>query len=55
LGEGNFKKSTLLKKLNGKDYEGAANEFKRWKQSKKKVQEGLVKRRAEEEALFKKK
>tara|TARA_Y100000034_G_scaffold87941_1_gene105488 strand:+ start:730 stop:1359 length:630 start_codon:yes stop_codon:yes gene_type:complete len=52
LGETNFKDSTLLKKLNGKNYEGAANEFKRWNKASGKVLRGLVKRRAEEADLF---
>jgi len=52
LGETNFKDSTLLKKLNGKNYEGAANEFKRWNKANGKVLRGLVKRRAEEADLF---
>jgi lysozyme len=30
LGEGNFRKSTLLKKVNAKDYKGASLEFERW-------------------------
>ena len=30
LGVGNFAGSTLLKKLNAKDYEGASKEFIRW-------------------------
>ncbi len=30
LGGGNFFTSTLLKKINAKDFEGAAAEFKRW-------------------------
>lgn len=47
-----FKNSTLLKKLNAEDYEGAANEFPRWNKSKGKVLGGLVKRRNEERKLF---
>jgi GH24 family phage-related lysozyme (muramidase) len=58
LGAGNFRSSTLLKKLNSGDYEGAANEFPRWnKQRNKKTGQleelrGLTKRRAEERELF---
>lgn len=44
--------STLLSKLNACDYAGAANEFHRWKYSAGKVLSGLVKRRAEEAAMF---
>jgi hypothetical protein len=52
IGEGAFSKSTLLRKLNAKDYEGAANEFVRWNKQAGKVLNGLVKRRAEEMAVF---
>jgi lysozyme len=45
VGAGAFATSTLLKKLNGGDYEGAANEFKRWVYAKGKILPGLVKRR----------
>lgn len=51
---GKLGKSTLLTKLNTKDYNGAANEFKRWKFAGGKVLAGLVTRRAAEEALFRK-
>lgn len=52
IGEGNFAKSTLLKKLNKKDYAGAALEFEKWNRGGGKVLAGLVKRRAEERRLF---
>lgn len=52
IGEGNFSESTLLRKLNNRDYEGAANEFARWKYQGKTVLRGLVRRRAEEEDYF---
>ena len=52
IGETNFRSSTLLRKLNAGDYEGAANEFPKWKFQKGKVLKGLVRRRAEEMALF---
>lgn len=52
LGLGALSKSTLLKKLNAKDYAGAATEFKRWVRGGGKVLPGLVKRRAAEKALF---
>jgi lysozyme len=52
LGEGNFRGSTLLKKLNAKDYTGAAAEFPRWNKASGKVMPGLVTRRAAERALF---
>lgn len=47
-----LKNSTLLKKLNKKDYIGAANEFPRWNKSNGKILTGLVRRREEEKALF---
>lgn len=51
-GSGALKRSTLLKKLNNKDYDGAANEFIKWNKSNGKVLNGLVKRREEEKSLF---
>lgn len=54
LGEANFKKSTLLKKLNKADYKGAAAEFPKWNKAGGKVLKGLVTRRAAEKALFEK-
>ncbi len=47
-----LKGSTLLKKLNAKDYEGAAREFDRWIYGDGRVLPGLVIRRNKEEALF---
>lgn len=44
--------STLLRKLNAGDYEGAALEFKKWNKNDGKVMRGLVRRRAAEEARF---
>lgn len=52
LGEGQFSKSTLLKKLNAGDYDGAQNEFKRWVYDNGKIQPGLVKRRHAEAEYF---
>lgn len=52
LGSGNFRSSTLLKKLNARDYLGAANEFKRWNKAGGKVLNGLVRRRESEANLF---
>lgn len=45
LGVKRLAESTLLRKLNAGDYEGARNEFKRWVYAGGKVQPGLVKRR----------
>lgn len=52
LGYGNFVKSTLLKKLNTGDYDGAANEFGRWVLAGGKILPGLVNRRAAEREIF---
>ena len=48
IGSGNFCRSTLVKKLNGQDYEGACKEILRWDQFKGKRLPGLTKRRQEE-------
>lgn len=55
IGSGNFASSTLLKKLNAKDYAGAADQFPQWNKAKGKVLNGLVRRRDAERALFLKK
>ena len=52
VGAGNLQKSTLLRKLNAKDYKGAADQFTVWNKAAGKVMNGLVKRRADERALF---
>ena len=52
IGEAAFKSSTLLKKLNAADYNGAADQFLVWNKSKGKVLNGLVNRRAAERMLF---
>jgi lysozyme len=52
LGAENFKKSTLLKKINAKDFLGAAEEFSRWNKAKGKVLPGLTRRRTAEKELF---
>lgn len=48
VGVGAFSKSTLLKKLNRGDYEGACNELLRWNKAGGKVLNGLTKRRQAE-------
>jgi len=55
LGESNLSSSTLLKKLNKGDYQGAADQFLAWKKAGGKVLPGLVRRREAERALFLKK
>ncbi|MBY4725720.1 MULTISPECIES: lysozyme [Burkholderia] len=52
LGAGRLANSTLLKKLNAGDIEGAAAEFPKWVYAGGKVLAGLVKRRDAERALF---
>jgi lysozyme len=58
IGYGAFAGSTLLKKVNGGDIAGAADEFLRWdkatnqKTGKKEPLAGLTKRRTRERRLF---
>ncbi len=56
LGSTAFSRSTLLKKLNVDDFQGAADEFLKWTKArvngKLKVVKGLKARRAEERLLF---
>lgn len=56
LGRGNFAGSTLLKKLNSGNYEGAADELPRWNKAKVdgvlQPLRGLTKRRKAEKELF---
>jgi lysozyme len=51
-GAGNLQRSTLLRKLNAGDYEGASHEFGRWVYGGGKKLNGLVKRREAERNLF---
>lgn len=51
-GAGALKGSTLLKKLNAKDYDGAAAELPKWNKAAGKVLNGLVRRREREKQLF---
>lgn len=52
LGLGNLKRSTLLKKVNRGDFDGAATEFIRWNRAGGKVLDGLTRRRMSEERLW---
>lgn len=52
LGEGQFAASTLLRKLNAKDYVGAADQFPRWNKDNGKEVLGLTKRRHLEQSVF---
>lgn len=52
IGLGNFKKSTLLRKLSAGDKKGAAAQFSVWNRAGGRVMRGLVSRRADERAVF---
>ena len=52
VGSGNFESSTLLRKLNALDYDGASLQFTRWIYSKGKALTGLAIRREKERSLF---
>lgn len=52
VGVGNFSKSTLLKKINSKDFIGAADQFLVWNKAGGKVFAGLTRRRVAERLLF---
>lgn len=45
--------STLLRKINAGDFDGAVNEFDKWVRSRGQVLMGLVKRRLIEKSVFK--
>ena len=51
-GCGNLNNSTLLKKLNAGDFEGAAQEFLKWDMAAGHHMAGLLRRRQAEELLF---
>ena len=52
IGATAFSRSTLLKRLNNKDYKGAADQFLVWNKAGGKVMHGLIRRREAERALF---
>src|ERR1700760_2018795 len=52
LGAGNFRASTLLRKLNAGDYAGAAAEFDKWDHAGGRELAGLLRRRQAETQLF---
>lgn len=52
IGCGAFKASTLARMLNDSDYDGAAEQFKRWDKQAGKQLAGLTRRRAAEHELF---
>lgn len=53
LGGKHFRESTLLRKVNDSNFEGAELEFGKWTHAGGKVIAGLVKRRTAELAMFK--
>lgn len=52
LGCASLRNSTLLRKLNAGDYDGAAEEFAKWNHAGGQVLAGLTARRADEAKLF---
>ena len=50
VGSGRYASSTLLRKFNAGDRVGSCNEFPKWKYANKKVLQGLVVRRYQEQA-----
>lgn len=52
IGTGNFQSSALRMKLNRRDYDGAADEFPKWRRGGGRILPGLVRRRAAERELF---
>ena len=52
IGVGAFSNSTLLKRINVKDFLGAGNEFLKWDKSNGKPLLGLTRRRQREKELF---
>jgi lysozyme len=52
LGSGALSSSTLLRKVNSGDFEGAAEEFIKWNHAGGVVSAGLTRRRQAEQALF---
>lgn len=52
VGGHNFRRSTLLKKLNAGDFDGAAGQFSRWVYAGAEVVPGLIARRVREAKLF---
>ena len=52
VGSGAMRSSTLLRKLNRRDINGAANEFPRWNRAGGRILAGLTRRRNAERALF---
>lgn len=54
VGLANFGGSSMARKLNEGDYDGASAEFPKWNKAGGKILAGLVRRREAEQALFRK-
>jgi len=52
LGAGAFRGSTMLRRLNSGDFEGAAAQFERWSRAGGVIVAGFLRRRHAEESLF---
>ena len=52
VGAGALQRSTLRMKLNRSEYQGAAEEFPKWRMAGGRILAGLVRRRAAERTLF---
>ncbi len=52
VGTGNFRRSTLRKRINNGDVKGIIKEWRKWRMAGGRVYPGLVRRREEELALF---
>jgi lysozyme len=52
IGPANLRGSTLMRKLNERDYATAASEFVRWNRAAGQIMRGLTRRRYAERALF---
>lgn len=52
VGLANLKSSTLLRMVNARDFQGAAQQFVRWNRAAGKVMNGLTRRRLAESDLF---
>jgi len=52
LGPSNFSSSTLLQRINNKDWADVPNQIKRWNKAGGKVLQGLIRRREAEALLF---
>ena len=52
LGPNNLSSSTLLQRLNNKDWDDIPNQIKRWNKAGGEVKQGLVRRREAEALLF---